>query len=218
MAESAQETESSDEDRDSQEKDDDSQEKDEDKDPLEELLLDHLMEVHSLEEQGSKQLEGAIDLTEGDELEQLFKDHLEQTREHEETIRERIEARETKPSAIKDLTMQAGAGVGLRYLGDHPADTPVKLAMHMFCLESLEIATYEFLVRFAQAAGDDETAKAAEEILGQERDMADKLCGAFDRVVELLGEYGKDENGDEDEEDGDEDEDEGEGEGEGEES
>jgi ferritin-like metal-binding protein YciE len=192
---------SEDEGGESEEKDEgeDSEEKDEDKDPAEELLLSHLMEVHSLEEQGSKQLEGAIDLTEGDELEQVFQDHLEETREHEQVIRDRIEARDTKPSAIKDLTMQAASGVGLRYLGDHPADTPVKLAMHMFCFENLEIAAYEFLIRFAQAAGDDETAQAAEKILGEERDMAEKLCGSFDRVVELLGEYGGDEAEDEDE-------------------
>jgi ferritin-like metal-binding protein YciE len=186
------------EEKESEERSDDEDSGDE-KDSVEELLLDFLMEVHSLEEQGSKQLEGAIDLTEGNDLEQLFKDHLEQTRGHEEQIRKRIEARDTKPSAIKDLTMQAGAGVGLRYLGEEPADTPVKLAMHMFCLENLEVATYEILKRIAEAAGDDDTAQAAEKILGEEREMVDKLCDSFDTVVELLGEYGgKDEDEDED--------------------
>jgi ferritin-like metal-binding protein YciE len=95
--------------------------------------------------------------------------------------------------------MQAGAGVGLRYLGEEPADTPVKLAMHMFCLENLEVATYEILKRIAEAAGDDDTAQAAEKILGEEREMVDKLCDSFDTVVDLLGEYGgKDEDEDDD--------------------
>jgi ferritin-like metal-binding protein YciE len=173
-----------------------------------ELLLDHLMEVHALEEQGSKQLEGAVDLTEGSDLEKLFKDHLDKTREHEELIRKRIEARDTKPSAIKDLTMQAASGVGLRYLDEHPTDTPVKLTMHMFCLESVEIGAYEFLKRFAQSAGDDETAQAAEKILEDEQEMLEKLHDGFDQAVELLGEYrGKDDDEDEDEDsdkDGDE--------------
>jgi ferritin-like metal-binding protein YciE len=199
MAESKTESEEKEsEEKDSEERSDDEDSGDE-KDSVEELLLDFLMEVHSLEEQGSKQLEGAIDLTEGNDLEQLFKDHLEQTRDHEEQIRKRIEARETKPSAIKDLTMQAGAGVGLRYLDEEPADTPVKLAMHMFCLENLEVATYEILKRIAEAAGDDDTAQAAEKILGEEREMVDKLCDSFDTVVDLLGEYGgKDEDEDDD--------------------
>jgi ferritin-like metal-binding protein YciE len=171
-----------------------------------ELLLDHLMDVHALEEQGSKQLEGAIDLTEGTDLEKLFKDHLDKAREHEELVRKRIEARETKPSAIKDLTMQAASGVGLRYLDDHPADTPVKLIMHMFCLASAEIAAYEFLQRFAQAAGDDETAQAAEKILEDEQEMLEKLQGGFDQAVELLGEYrGKDDDEEDNEDDEDDD-------------
>ena len=92
---------------------------------------------------------------------------MEETHEHEELVKERIQAHDEQPSAIKDLTMRSGA-VGLRQLADVPPDTPVKLAMHFYAFEHLEIATYEFLIRIAEEAGDKDTVEAAKKILEQE--------------------------------------------------
>jgi len=92
---------------------------------------------------------------------------MEETHEHEELVNERIQAHDEQPSAIKDLTMRSGA-VGLRQLADVPPDTPVKLAMHFYAFEHLEIATYEFLIRIAEEAGDKDTVEAAKKILEQE--------------------------------------------------
>lgn len=149
-----------------------------------EQLTQHLRDVHALEEQSLRQLERAVELAEDDELQTLYKEHLEESREHEQSIKERIEAHDLEPSAVKDLTMRAGA-IGLRQLADVPPDTPIKLAMHFYAFEHLEIAAYEFLKRVARDSDDGETADLAERILEQERETAEKIGGTFDRSAEL---------------------------------
>jgi ferritin-like metal-binding protein YciE len=81
--------------------------------------------------------------------------------------------------------MRAGA-VGLRQLADVAPDTPVKLAMHFYAFEHLEIATYELLGRIAREAGDDETADVAGRIQEEEREAAEKVAKTFEHVVAKL--------------------------------
>jgi ferritin-like metal-binding protein YciE len=152
-------------------------------------LVNHLRDTHALEQQSIRQLERSQELSHSEEMQELYGEHLEQTREHERLISDRIHARDLKPSAVKDLTMRAGA-IGLRQLAEIPPDTPVKLAMHMFALEHLEIANYESLIHIARRAGDDETAQVAERILEEERQTAEKIEGTFERAVELMVEAG----------------------------
>ncbi|MBV9465097.1 MAG: DUF892 family protein [Solirubrobacterales bacterium] len=151
----------------------------------EERLVEHLRDAHAIEEQALKQLERAVELTNDDQIEQVYREHLEETQEHEKLVRERLEAHDHEPSAVKDLTMRSGA-IGLRQLADIAPETPVKLAMHFYAFEHLEIANYELLGRIARGAGDDETAQAAEKILEQERAAAEKVAETFDRAAELL--------------------------------
>ncbi len=151
----------------------------------EKLLLDHLRDVHAIEEQALKQLERACKLARDDEAKGIYRDHLGESEEHERLIRERLEAYELKPSAVKDLTMRSGA-IGIRQLADIAPDTPVKLAMHFYAFEHLEIAAYEVLKRLASEAGDDETAEVARCILEQECAAAERIAGTFDSSVEQL--------------------------------
>lgn len=159
-----------------------------------ETLIRHLRDVHALEEQSIKTLERAIELCPDEQIGETYREHLEQSHEHSQQITERIKAHDVEPSAVKDLTMRSGA-IGLRQLAEIPPDTPVKLAMHLYAFESLEISAYEFLVRIAREAGDQETADAAEKILEQERAAAEKVQSTFDQCVELLGEEQEREEG-----------------------
>src|SRR5947199_5387977 len=152
-----------------------------------EQLVRHLKDVHAMEEQAIKTLERAVELSDDEDISGTYEEHLEQSREHSQQINERIKGYDLEPSAVKDLTMRSGA-IGLRQLAEIPPDTPVKLAMHVYAFEHLEIAAYEFLLRIAREAGDDETAEAAERILEQEREAAEKVQSMFDRCAELLGE------------------------------
>jgi len=149
-------------------------------------VLSHLVDVHALEEQSLQMLQSAAEeLCEDEELKQLYREHLEQTREHESLVNDRIEGHDAKPSAVRDLHHGA-ASTGLRDLAAGPPDTTVKLAMNLFCVEHLEVAAYECMVRIAKQAGDSETADTAERILGQEKEAAEKLEGSFGRAVEVM--------------------------------
>ena len=87
------------------------------------------------------------------------------------------------PSTLKDAALRLGALNWGAFFQGHP-DTPGKLAAFAYAFEHLEIAGYEQLKRVAQSAGDDETARVADEVLAQERAAAQKLAGAFDRAVQ----------------------------------
>jgi ferritin-like metal-binding protein YciE len=49
----------------------------------------------------------------------------------------------------------------------------------------MEIASYELLRRIAQKAGDEETAKAAQDIIVEEKAMATIIAQNWDRFAEL---------------------------------
>jgi ferritin-like metal-binding protein YciE len=54
-----------------------------------------------------------------------------------------------------------------------------------YATEHMEIASYELLKRIAQKAGDEETATACDEILAQERTMAETIASNWDKFAEL---------------------------------
>ena len=67
-------------------------------------LVNHLRDTHALEQQSIRQLERSQHMSRAPDMEEIYREHLEQTREHERMIRERLKARDLKPSAVKDLT------------------------------------------------------------------------------------------------------------------
>jgi ferritin-like metal-binding protein YciE len=69
------------------------------------------------------------------------------------------------------------------FFGAQP-DTPAKLAGFAFAFEHLEVAAYEQLQRVARRAGDDETARIAQRIAGEERAAAAAIRARFDAAVE----------------------------------
>jgi ferritin-like metal-binding protein YciE len=158
-------------------------------------VLQQLKDVHAIEEQSLRQLERACELAKDSEVQDVYRNHLEETKDHERLVKERIEAHDEEPSAIADLTMQAGA-LGVRQLSDFAPDTPSKLAAHFYAFEHLEIANYEVLCRVASQVGDDETAEMAKKIVEQERAAAEKVAGTFDAAVSALLEEAESERDD----------------------
>lgn len=149
-----------------------------------EHLLNHLRDVHALELHATRQLERATRRRD-EQTASLYQEHLDQSRQHEEKVKELVENRGHAPSPLEDKTLRGGS-IGLRQLADIPLDTPVKLAMNLFALTHLQIAAHELLLEIARAADDEDAARVAEEILEQERACAEHLEGAFDHAVELL--------------------------------
>ena len=82
-------------------------------------------------------------------------------------------------SAEQYALMRLGALNWGTFFQAHP-DTPGKLAAFAYAFEHLEIGGYELLVRVATRAGDDETVRVANTILGQERAAATKIASLWD--------------------------------------
>ena len=150
---------------------------------IHEQLTKYLTDAHSIEEQALAQLRDAPDIAGDAELAQAFRDHLTETEGHERRIRELLEARDAKPSRVKDTVMSVGAKGFLLFARLQP-DTPGKLAAHALSYEGLEVASYELLARVAERAGEQEVAEAARSIRDEERQMMERLESGFDKSVD----------------------------------
>jgi ferritin-like metal-binding protein YciE len=159
---------------------------------IDEQLVKHLTDVHSIEEQALQQMRVAPRLARDPELAQAFREHIGETEEHERRVRARLEARGADPSKVKDIVARAG-GVGMVLFARSQPDTPGKLTAHAFSYEHMEIAAYDLLALVAERAGDSETVEMARSIREQEAAMGERLSSRFDRAVEAsLREVGPD--------------------------
>jgi ferritin-like metal-binding protein YciE len=145
------------------------------RDELPTLLKKYLADAHAIEEQAIGLLERAPKLVDDKELEAVFDDHLSETREHAELVQARLIALGGDASSFKDGAMRLGALNWGAFFQGHP-DTPGKLVAFAYAFEHLEIGGYEQLKRVATAAGDDETARLVETILGEERNAAQQVA------------------------------------------
>jgi ferritin-like metal-binding protein YciE len=153
------------------------------RDDLGKLVDKYLSDAHALESQAEKLLEKGPEIGGDPELTRVYEEHLEETRAHKQQVEQRLEARGSSPSALKDAAMRLGALNWGMFFQAHP-DTPGKLAAFAYAFEHLEIGGYEHLKRVAERAGDAETVALAERILGEERAAAEKIAANWDRAAE----------------------------------
>src|SRR3954447_13819439 len=149
---------------------------------LDEQLDKYLADAHSIEEQALAQMRTAPDIAGDRGLADAFLQHREETERHEQLVRERLTARGAKPSRFKDIVMAVG-GKGFVLFARSQPDTPGKLTFHAYSYEALEQGSYEMLERVARRAGDEETARVAHEILGEEYAMGTRLAERFDAAA-----------------------------------
>ena len=155
-------------------------------DDLGEQLVKYLADTHAIEQQAIQLLESGPELVKDEELARLFRQHLKETRGHEELIELRLRARGASASLAKDAALRSG-GLNLgAFFGAQP-DTTTKLAGFAYAFEHLEIAAYELLKRVARRADDEDTVKAADLILAEERAAAEKIAATWDRPDVPLG-------------------------------
>jgi ferritin-like metal-binding protein YciE len=153
-----------------------------DPDDLDEQLNKYLADAHAIEAQAIQLLGRGPKIAGDPELARLYAEHLEESREHQRLVEQRLEARGGSPNRFKDAAMRLGALNWGGFFAAQP-DTPGKLAAFAYAFEFLEVGGYEQLKRVARRAGDAETAQLAERIIADERAMADRLAGSFDRAV-----------------------------------
>jgi ferritin-like metal-binding protein YciE len=161
-----------------------------DPDDLDEQLNKYLADAHALEAQAIKLLERGEKLAGDPDLARIYEEHLDESRGHQRRVEQRLEERGGSPSKIKDAAMRLGALNWAAFFGAQP-DTPAKLAAFAYAFEFLEVGGYEQLKRVARRAGDTQTEQLAESIVAEERAMADRVSGSFDRGLEAsLAEQG----------------------------
>src|SRR3954452_21585129 len=151
---------------------------------LQEQLVKHLTDCHSIEVQALVQMKAAPKLAGDDDLATIYEEHEKETEEHKRLVEERLEALGASRSLLKDVAGGVTAVPFVLFAKFQP-DTPGKLATHALSYEHMEHAAYELLQLLAERAGDSETAAVARRIADQELAMAERIEASFDRTVEL---------------------------------
>jgi len=150
---------------------------------LDAQLNKYLADAHAIENEALQLMALGPKIAGESGLARVLEEHHEESRRHQEWVRERLKARGGRPSRFKDLALRgAGLNIGGPF-GTQP-DTPVKLAGFAFAFEHLEIAAYEQLRRVAESAGDTETVDLARHIVGEERSAAEAVRGQFEAAVD----------------------------------
>jgi ferritin-like metal-binding protein YciE len=151
---------------------------------LNDELIKHIDEAHAMEQNVMRMLDGMISTTDDPEILQELEHHKMETEGHAARMKARLEAHGATPSAVKQIGGIVGA------LAKMPLDMvrgekAGRNARDGYATEHMEIASYELLKRIARQAGDDETATACDEIIAQERAMADTIAANWDKFAQL---------------------------------
>jgi ferritin-like metal-binding protein YciE len=150
---------------------------------LREHLCRHLAEVHAFECQNFKLLEKSEQIAGSAQLQSIYTGQLEMIRLHAQLVEDRLSALGSDASELKDRSLEAG-GLNWGLFFQAQSDTPAKLAAFVYAVLYLEIGGYELLKRTARRAGDPETVRLCERIIGEKQDMAERLSEQFDSAVE----------------------------------
>ena len=151
---------------------------------LKDQLVKHIDEAYAMEQNVLRMLDGMIETTDDPEIKQELVQHKVETERHAERMQQRLEANDASPSMVKE----AGGIVGALMKSVLDMTRPEKAGRNArdgYATEHMEIAAYELLARIASRAGDEETAAAAREIIGEEQAMAKKIEASWDRFAEL---------------------------------
>jgi ferritin-like metal-binding protein YciE len=149
-----------------------------------EQLIKHLDEAHAMEQNVLRMLDGMISTTDDAEIQQELEHHKVETEGHAQRMRERLEAHGAAPSTVKQAAGILGA------LAKMPLDMvrgerAGRNARDGYATEHMEIASYELLKRIAQRANDEETVSACDQIIEQERTMAETIAAHWEKFTEL---------------------------------
>jgi ferritin-like metal-binding protein YciE len=145
-------------------------------------VVKYLRDAHALEAQAIQMLQASEKVAGFDELAQLFAEHLEETREQQRRVDARLNDLGSGPGRFQAAAMRVSA-LNLGGFFTAQPDTPAKLAGFAYAFEALEAGAYELLARTARRAGDEETARLAEDILAEEQQAAERVAGTWDGAV-----------------------------------
>ena len=153
-------------------------------DKLQEKLAEYVEDAHAMEQNDLKMLDSMISTTDDPQVKEMIEHHKRETEEHEQRLRERLEAMGRGTSTRKQA--QAVGAALLKGVGDQArGDKAGKNARDGYMAEHLEIAAYQLLERLAQKVGDTETAEVARRNRADVEEMARRIDASWDRTLEL---------------------------------
>ena len=141
----------------------------------EERLMEWLRDAHAAEQQAETMLNGMASRLENyPDLKARIEQHITETQRQADLVRGCIERRGGSTSMVKDAggkMMAFGQAMSGMFVGDEV----MKGSIASYAFEAMEIASYRILITTAQQVGDQETARICEQILQEEKAMADWL-------------------------------------------
>jgi ferritin-like metal-binding protein YciE len=146
----------------------------------------HLIEceknVYALEDNSFRALEKMIRQTEDARICSIFEIIKGEAEHHKALLHDHLSRSGESPSPFK---LSGKSGGVVRYVVDSLAgDIPVKNARASYAIESIKIASYEILARFANEAGDEELEKIVLDNISDERRMISTLADNWDLFVD----------------------------------
>ena len=147
-------------------------------------LVKHIDEALAMEQNVLRMLDGMIGTTDDEDITRELEHHRVQTEGHAERMKAALERHGASPSVVREATGILGALMKLP-LDMVRSDKAGRNARDAYATEHMEIAAYELLARTARRAGDEETARAAAEIIAEEQEMARTIASNWDRFAEL---------------------------------
>ena len=151
---------------------------------LNEQLIKHIDEAHAMEQNVLRMLDAMISTTDDPEILQELEHHKIETEGHAQRMKARLEAHGAAPSTVRQIGGIVGALAKLP-LDVVRGEKAGRNARDCYATEHMEIASYELLRRIAQRANDTETVSACDEIIEQERAMAETIAANWEKFTEL---------------------------------
>jgi ferritin-like metal-binding protein YciE len=146
-------------------------------------LVNHIDEAHALEQTVLRMLDGLIQSAEDPQIIDRLEHHKLETQRHESLMRGRLEGHGATPSMVRQAAGMLEAVMKMP-LDMVRGERTGRSARDAYTTEHLEIASYELLRRVADRAGDEETSRACQDILEEERAMAQFIEENWDRFAE----------------------------------
>lgn len=140
-----------------------------------EHLMSWLRDAHAMEKQSIESTENQLTRLEHyPELRSWVQDHVEASKRHRERVRECIERNGGSTSTLKDVAMTVMGNIQA-FTGLLAADEVLKNVIADYAFKHYQIACYTSLNAGAKEAGDEQTAVVCEQILEEDRRLAERI-------------------------------------------
>jgi ferritin-like metal-binding protein YciE len=156
-------------------------------------VVQYLDEAHATEQALVRVLQSQIAMTPRGSYRTVLETHLGETRDHAERVARRLQALDHGSNPLTVVVGAVESAVGqVLALGKTPLDLlrgsggeekVLKNAKDACATEALEIATYTALERLARDVGDDETARLAASIRGDEEKMLQRVLRELPKLT-----------------------------------